>query len=171
MYVVLPSNSSGDFYSEIKSPIDYTVHLPASIDLVGEHEIALAEVLYSNSWFDIDQKSTYCIYCENGADFLVVKLEPGFDPKLENVVSELTKLLVRQTTAKQNAIGHVSTEKHLNLNLFYNEFTQLAQLQIPYQTNPKLFYIAFTITLARVLGFEQHVSIKRAFTKAAELLI
>ena len=56
MYLVLPSNSSCDLYPENKIS-NFTIHLPASVDLVGQHEIALAEILYSNSWFDVDQKN------------------------------------------------------------------------------------------------------------------
>ena len=76
MFLTLPSNSSIQFYSQNKVS-DYIVHLPKELNLTGPWEVGLAELIYSNSWYNIDTNN-YLVYYRHGYVQTRTKILPGY---------------------------------------------------------------------------------------------
>jgi len=82
------------FTQTIKSQIsNYTVHLPKSINLIGQHEVAIAEVFYTNSWFNVEENNDYSFYYRHGKIINNAKLPSGFYSHPKYLVTEIMTLL------------------------------------------------------------------------------
>ena len=51
---------------------DYTVHLPKEINLFGSWVLGLSEILYFNSWYNIDTNKSYIFYLRGAVQFFAV---------------------------------------------------------------------------------------------------
>ena len=60
-YLTLPSNSSMEYYPD-NSASHYHVKLPQDINLTGEYEVGLSEILFSNTYFNIREWDCYFNY-------------------------------------------------------------------------------------------------------------
>ena len=76
-----------DVYPENKLS-DYTVHLPKEINLSGSWELGLFEILYPNTWYNIDPNQCF-IYYQRGALELVVVLLAGYYQQLQYIVRQI----------------------------------------------------------------------------------
>ena len=94
MFLTLPSNASLDVYPDNKIS-QFSVHLPKEIDLTGSWEVAIAEIFYVNSWYNIDETKTYKIFFRRGGFMARAKITPGFYLKPKQVIRELQESLYR----------------------------------------------------------------------------
>ena len=76
-----------DIYPENKVS-DYTVHLPKEINLFGSWELGLSEILYPNTWYNIDTNQCF-IYYHFGDLELVTLLPPGYYQQPQYVVRQI----------------------------------------------------------------------------------
>ena len=60
-----------DIYPENKVS-DNMVHLPKEINLSGSWELGLSEILYPNSWYNIDINQCYIFYRREVLEFVTV---------------------------------------------------------------------------------------------------
>ena len=57
-YVILPSNSSYEFFPNNKTS-HFRVHLPRPLDFKGEHEVALAQLQCVRSWYNLAERACH----------------------------------------------------------------------------------------------------------------
>ena len=75
-YVTLPSNACHDIYPENNNS-DFTISLSQPIELIGEYEVALAEISYTNS--------TYNIYSLEDSYDVLDKDQPSLPPIYQKI--------------------------------------------------------------------------------------
>ena len=102
MFLTLPSNSSMDIYPENKVS-DYTVHLPKEINFSGSWELGLSEILYPNTWYNIDTNQCF-IYYQRGDLELVAVLPPGYYQQPQYVVRQILQEMRREFQVKNKAL-------------------------------------------------------------------
>ena len=56
-YVVLPSNSSSDYFPA-NTHANYTVKLPKAIIVLANYEVALVETFFQSNWYTVTSKDT-----------------------------------------------------------------------------------------------------------------
>ena len=54
-YVILPSDSSAEYYPD-NTVARFVTKLPGRICLEGEYEMALVEIIYPHSWYNVDNE-------------------------------------------------------------------------------------------------------------------
>jgi hypothetical protein len=100
-YLVLPSNSSFDFYPD-NTVANYTTRLPRDIELSGEWEVGLEEIQYSHNWFSIQPSDAvvfaYSLGSESsdGGDndeWHYRNLDPGYYANKGEIVDAMVKEL------------------------------------------------------------------------------
>ena len=98
MFLTLPSNSSIQFYPENKVS-DYIVHLPKELNLTGPWEVGLAELIYPNSWCNIDTDN-YWVYYRRGYVQKKTKISPGYYQHPQDLVEQLLQQMKRDFEAR-----------------------------------------------------------------------
>ena len=77
-YMTLPSNSSTAFYPE-NTLADFKTKLMTSIELNGDWEVGMSEIMYPRSWFNIPDGGIYirvdCSKCDVKPDYLLPKMD------------------------------------------------------------------------------------------------
>ena len=94
MFLTLPSNSFIQFYPENKVS-DYIVHLPKELNLASPWEVGLAELIYQNSWYNIDT-DCYWVYYRRGFVQIRTKILPGYYEHPQDLVEQLLHQMKRQ---------------------------------------------------------------------------
>ena len=95
-YVMLPSNSSMEYFPDNKTS-NFVTKLSRTLQLDGEWEVDLAEIVYPHTWYNIcEEKNSVEIYTL-GNLYLVFKtaefsIQPGYYKKVLNVINALYKL-------------------------------------------------------------------------------
>src|SRR5206468_10454899 len=117
-YLTLPSNSSQQFFPD-NTLTEFTTKLPSTIELTGEWEVGLAEIMFPRSWYTIpkDGQTIIADYREcdgswkletswkflNGVDvpeedldnMVDIKLCGGFYNTMLVLIQELIQAMVR----------------------------------------------------------------------------
>ena len=89
-YVTLPSNSSMEHFPDIKKS-NFVTKLSRTLQLDGEWEVGLAEIVYPHTWYNIGEgKNSVDIYTPDNL-YLVFKtaefsIQPGYYEKVQNVI-------------------------------------------------------------------------------------
>ena len=151
-YVSLPSNSSFEHYPDNKPGHFYTT-LPKNIELSGNYEIGLSEIIFPNSYNNVHSKSlgfkllfkpvfksTDDGFIEEETEFFY--LEPGLYPTLSSLASSLNNLL-RQNRSK--------TRDTTPIKFYFDITSKRFNLTI----NTKGIKITITDKLAELIGFSQ----------------
>ena len=151
MYVTLTSNSSTNFFPT-NSPSKFTVQLPHPLSLTGEWEVALTEIQFTNSYYNV-QGGDYWIKGEymlpdvpskhapfTRAEFSIV-IPDGLYPSNTDFISELNK---------QCRGTYMQNDKPPLLEFVYNSTTKRVSVDINANVN-----INMSPLLAYVLGFKQ----------------
>ena len=167
-FLTLPSNSSMGVYPENKLS-DYVVHLPKKINLTGSWELGLSEILYRNSWYDIDTNQCYIFYQRGALEFVAV-LPAGYYHHPQYVVRQILHEMKREFQARNKAL--VSKEvltKPIDFlfNLTYNSQTLLITMSIQHKDGAPMVeceregkmqpdvVVTLSDELASVLGFRK----------------
>ena len=101
-YVTLPSNSSIEYFPDNKTS-NFVTKLSRTLQLDGEWEVDLAEIVYPHTWYNIHEgKNSVEIYPPDNL-YLVFKtaefsIQPGYYEKVQNVVDTLYKARVANLT-------------------------------------------------------------------------
>jgi hypothetical protein len=94
-YVILPSDSSASSYPN-NTVARFVTKLPERIRLEGDYEIALAEIIYPHSWYNVD--NTDGIYWlavsqKHNATFAKILFPSGYYESGSAVAAALNRLL------------------------------------------------------------------------------
>lgn len=139
-YMTLPSNASMDVYPDNKIS-HYFTQLPQEINLrdEGEHEMALVEINYVHSIYNVDGEECWMQYRANGLNYNL-QLSPGHY-KPSTLIDGLNKIVqsLSETTAREY------------LKFYYNPINQKASLFLSNE-NTKL---QISERLQRILKFEE----------------
>ena len=166
MFLTLPSNSSMDVYPENKLS-DYVVHLPKEINLTRSWELGLSEIMYPNSWYNIDTNQCYIFYQRGALEFVAV-LPAGYYQHPQYVVRQILHEMKREFQARNKVL--VSKEvltKPIDFlfNLTYNSQTLLTTMSIQHKDGAPMVeregnmqpdvVVTLSDELASVLGFRK----------------
>ena len=146
MFLTLPSNSSMDIYPENRLS-DYMVHLPKEINLSGSWELGLSEILYPNTWYNIDNNQCY-IFCQRGALEFVAVLPAGYYQQLQYIVRQILQEKKREFQDRNKALvseGVLTQPIDFLFDLTYNPQTQLT----PCPSNTKKEHLRPTVMVPR----------------------
>ena len=168
MFLTLPSNSSMDIFPENKVS-DYMVHLPKEINLSGSWELGLSEILYPNSWYNIDTNKCYIFYLLGAVQFFAV-LPAGYYQQPQYVVRQILYEMKRMFQARNKALVSKGVLRKLVdffFDLIYNPQTQRTTVSIQHKNGVPTVErkgtrnmqpdvtVTFSEQLASLLGFEK----------------
>ena len=166
MFLTLPSNSSMDIYPENKLS-DYTVHLPKEINLSGLWELGLSEILYPNTWYNIDTNQCYIFYQGGALEFVAV-LPAGYYQHPQYILRQILQEMRREFQNRNKALvseGVLTQPIDFLFNLIYNPQTQLTTMSIQHKkgapttdrngTAQPDVVVTLSNELASILGFRK----------------
>jgi hypothetical protein len=137
-YITLPSNASLNLYPD-NQPGKFFVKLPQTIDVSSQYEVGLAEIQFSNSYFNVLEGEVWLRYYPPAkAPVTILKLTPGLYRSAESVVDEFNKVIVRQEVSGQQA----------KIRFYYNKGSKKAQLKLFSEGEVRI-----SETLKDILGF------------------
>lgn len=111
-YLTLPSNSSLSYFPN-NTLTNYTVKLPQTIDLKGDWEVGLVEIIYPHSWYNVHK---------GDVNFTVVTQREPVVLKKVAIDAGYYDNPRQLTTTINEAMKKYTNEK--NVQLHYNEVTQ-----------------------------------------------
>lgn len=134
-YVTLPSNSSMDYYPS-NTLSDFTTKLFKPIDLPGEWEVALTEISFPLSFYNIDEPFNEISYSGNGSrdNVRTISIPPGYYNDLDELFVTMRELM--------DDLGKA------NIKLTLNKNTQKTKVRLKNRA-----FIQFQAELAAMLGF------------------
>ena len=172
--ITLPSNSSMDIYPENKLSY-YMVHLPKEINLSGSWELGLSEILYPNSWYNIDTNKCYIFYLRGAVQFFAV-LPAGYYQQPQYVVRQIFHEMKRMFQVRNKTLvseGVLTKPIDFLFDLTYNPQTQRTTVSIQHKNGAPTVEregsmqpdvtVTFSDQLAFLLGFE-----KKYYTEIGE---
>ena len=134
MFLTLSSNSSMDIFSENKVS-NYAMHLPKEINLSGLWELGLSEILYPNSWYNIDTNKCYIFYRRGAVQFFTV-LPAGYYQQPQYVVRQILHEMKGNFQARNKALvseGVFTKPIDFLFDLTYNPQTQRTIVSIQHK--------------------------------------
>ena len=134
-YVTLPSNSSMTYYPD-NTLSDFTTKLFKPINFSGEYEVALTEISFPHSFYNLTEPFNRVPYSGNGArrNNSVIIIPPGYYHNLEELFSTMYELM--------DDLGKT------NIKLTLNKNTQKVKAKLRDGS-----FIEFHPVLAAMLGF------------------
>ena len=87
-YVTLPSNSSVNFYPD-NTLTSYTTRLVKQINLTGNWEVALTEIHYPFSWYNVTEKNNSFTFSERGQVQTHARISHGFYFSVQDIVDAI----------------------------------------------------------------------------------
>ena len=117
-YLTLPSNSSIHHYPDNHGGQYYTT-LPQEIELTGDYEVGLCEVMIDNSYWNVGEKEMFVSigYGKSRGD--VVYLEPGLYESASVFIDALNMLISGENYAYNSQV-----------RFFYNKVTRRVSMKI-----------------------------------------
>lgn len=134
-YVTLPSNSSFDYYPN-NTLNDFTTKLFKPIDLAGEWEVALTEISFPHSFYNIVEPFNVVGYSGDGSEANLgsVTIPPGYYDDLDELFSYIQ--------GKMDELGKA------NIRLLLNSNTQKVKIKLKNRAS-----VHFHPILWSMLGF------------------
>lgn len=157
-----------DFFPE-NTISDYIVHLPKELNLIGSWEVGLAEIVYVNSWYNIDT-APYWVFYSRGSVETLTTLLPGYYEYPQFVLRQLLQQMKHEFQI-QNEIhirnGDLRKPLDFLLDIRYNIHTQLSEIHIRHKTGAPVYendegdekpdvILTFSEPLANILGFSSN---------------
>lgn len=130
-YLTLPSDSSLDFYSENKLSHFFT-RLPQPIQLTGEWEVGLTEIIYPHMWNNVNDHTNEFAYDIGNGILKKGKIATGY---YENP-AEVIKAFNPQNFQEKIVIAYNKNTKRIKVNLKKN-----ARLVLPEGLAEKLGFL------------------------------
>ena len=155
-----------DIYPENKLS-DYMVHLLKEINLSGSWELGLSEILYPNTWYNIDTNQCYIFYQRGALEFVAV-LPAGYYQQPQYIVRQILQEMRREFQDRNKALvseGVLTQPIDFLFDLTYNPQTQLTTMSIQHKkgaptvdrngtTQPDVT-VTFSEQLASILSFRK----------------
>ena len=158
-----------DIFPENKAS-NYTVHLPKEINLSGSWELGLSEILYLNSWYNIDTNKYYIFYRRGAVQFFTVLpvAIAGYYQQPQYVVRQILHEMKRKFQARNKTFvseGVLTKPIDFLFDLTYNPQTQRTTVSIQYKNRAPTVEregsmqpdvtVTFFEQLASFLGFQK----------------
>lgn len=157
-YLTLISNSSMNYFPENKTNT-FTVHLPSYISLSGQWEVALVEIHYPFTLFNITENNNtiYVKYHNDSDNVHVEKLDTGYYDNIHDLIQIINAKLKPHTDNKE-LISLDRVTKRVIINQIFEENTDSNKNVID-KSKKTLFSICFESRLAMQMGFapEQNI--------------
>lgn len=119
----------------------YTTRLPSVLELNGQWEVGLSEIIYSRSWYNIDKQDCYFeLLNESGNSFLTLPLQTGYYEDVQDVISCMNAMMEKTMSAAKRAA----------IDINYIDRTKKVSITISSAMGFKL-----STVLAQILGFEK----------------
>lgn len=151
-YLTLISNSSMNYFPDNKTN-SFTVHLPSYITLNGKWEVALVEIHYPFTFFNItDNNNTIYIKYHNDDDSYVEKLDTGYYDDINDLIKIINSKLKNHLNDKDLVSFDKVTKRVIIDNNSFTENTDPSTNTID-KTKRTLFSISFQNRLAMQMGF------------------
>ena len=155
-----------DIYPENKLS-DYMVHLPKEINLSGSWELGLSEILYPNTWYNIDTNQFYIFYQRGALEFVAV-LPADYYQQPQYIVRQILQEMRREFQNRNKTLvseGVLTQPIDFLFDLTYNPQTQLTTMSIQHKkgarttdrngtTQPDVV-VTLLNELASILGFRK----------------
>ena len=109
-YVTLPSNTHAG-----ETTSDFRVHLPDNISLSGDWVVALSQIQYSKSWYNVtnDKDMNRITVCLNDLEFTPVSLD--IEPNHYDTIDDLLAAITEAVVVKAQKLNESADEKE-NIN-------------------------------------------------------
>lgn len=151
-YLTLISNSSMNYFPENKTN-SFTVHLPSYITLNGKWEVALVEIHYPFTFFNItDNNNSIFVKYYNDEDTHIEKLDTGYYDNIDDLIKIINSKLKSYLNQKDLISFDKITKRIIIDNNSFEGNTDLSTNIID-KTKKTLFSISFQNRLAMQLGF------------------
>ena len=153
-YLTLPSNSSMEYYPDNTSS-HYFTKLPQDINLTGDYEVGLSEILFSNTHFDIGNRDCYFNYVASEEE--TDKDKPGYKRPTSTVVTvpgglyESNEFFVHTLNSLVKKLGNQDNGK-AKIKFYYNKASKKASLTL-YEHGGML---RMSSSLQRILSLSSH---------------
>ena len=124
-YVTLPSNSSMDYYPD-NTLSDFTTKLFKPINLSGEYEVALTEISFPHSFYNLTEPFNRVLYSGNGSQRNIreIFVPPGYYHDLAELFSTMYELMDDLGKANIKLTLNKNTQK-VNAKLRDGAFVEL----------------------------------------------
>ena len=155
-----------DIYPENKVS-DYTVHLPKEINLSGSWELGLSEILYPNTWYNIDTNQCFIYYKRSDLE-LVAVLPPGYYQQPQYVLHQILQEMRREFQDRNKVLvseGILKKPIDFLFDLTYNPQTQRTTMSIQHKKGAPMVerdgtiqpnvVVSLSSELASILGFRK----------------
>ena len=115
-FLTLPSNSSMDFYPSNKLS-SYMTKLPETINLEGQYEVGLSQILYTHSWSNIKGATTK--FQLSGATFLTYDLAipQGHYNGPQQLITNLSRVLKAVPDAEGVDVSYEPVSKKVTVSI------------------------------------------------------
>ena len=107
------------------------VHLPKEINLSGSWELGLSEILYPNTWYNIDTNQCYIFYQRGALEFVAV-LPADYYQQPQYIVRQILQEMRREYKALVSE-GVLKQQIDFLFDLTYNPQTQLTTMSIQHK--------------------------------------
>lgn len=172
-YLTLVSNSSMKYYPDNRTN-SFTVHLPQYITLNGSWKVALVEIHYPFTFFNITNHNNSVLVrysSDDGDDTHVAKLETGCYDNIIDLLIVINKLIERHTKNDQ-FITYDYVTKRLKINhIIDNTNKEESSDNVILRPEQPLLSISFEGRLAMQLGFapDENILLHRLSPHAVNL--
>ena len=111
-YITLPSDASSDVYPD-NTVANYTTKLSQRIHLDGEYEVALTDIIYTNSWINFDATGMTYVLLKNSE----VYKSGAFTTTYFNNEKELVESLNNQLNDPNVSFEYSESSRHILLEV------------------------------------------------------
>lgn len=96
-YVTLPSDSSLRYFSGNKIS-HFITQLPSPINLIGEWEVGLSEIIYPHSWYNVNETNNTFFYDIGDGKLVKKSLEVGYYESPYDIITTIHSLIPKTST-------------------------------------------------------------------------
>lgn len=143
-YITLVSNSSLDYYPENKTN-SFTTQLPQYIILEGEWSVAIVEIQYPFTLFNVTKNNNKIYVKYNNNQENVLEITPGFYCNLHELIKTINNK-IKVFTTSDSFIEFDTATQRVMINKNFNKDNTIAKVD--------LRGVYFQNRLAMQLGFE-----------------
>lgn len=155
-YATLPSNVP--YANRVNTCASYTTQLPERLRLPGKWKVALTEISYTFSWWNVPNGSKLHLFEGRGAQATTMptggaRIAPGFYRKFDVFKSEANKAIASALELKKNDINLPQvTIDPVDLQVVFKAGATIVK---PKGNRPFHYYFHFDDELMSMLGFDK----------------
>ena len=152
--IALPSNASLDYFPD-NTPSMYTTKPAVAFNLDEDYEVALSEIIYPNSWYNVRDKFNTIEVYDKKKKLETVYIKPGYYSSMDRLFTAIKKNIIKivepyHEKDKTVFIGDYTGNAEF-IKMAYNEFNQKVYIKSHIKYN-----LVFQGDIARLLGFSNN---------------